>query len=130
MAKLLPTNQPRNTPRRIVTDWRVIHVLKLIKDSVDLDRKLPRVSELASEMHLSRSRLEHLFKEQTGLAMKQCLKGLFLRKAARLLSHGVLTVKEVAFESGYRCPVNLSQDFEKWFGASPSHSRIAHFTKK
>ena len=104
--------------------------LKLIKDSVDLGRKLPTVAELASEVHLSKSRFEHVFSEQTGLTVKQCLKGTVLGKAARLLSQGVLTVKEVAFQCGYRCPVNLTQDFEKWFGVTPSHYRVAHFTKR
>jgi AraC family transcriptional regulator of arabinose operon len=86
--------------------------------------------KLATEVELSVSRLQHLFKHQTGRTLKQYRKGLVLRKAAQLLSGTFLPIKRIASECGYRSPVNFTQDFRHRFGKSPRQCRIAGFTKK
>jgi AraC-like DNA-binding protein len=127
MAKPPPTH----ARRRNISDWRVKRVFDLMACSLEhCSSPPPSVRELAAEVHLSKFRLEHRFKEQTGLTIKQCFKGLALRKAARLLSNSLLSIKAISIECLYKWPVNLTEDFKKWFGKTPSEYRVAHFTKK
>ncbi len=51
------------------------------------------------------------------------VKSFYLRKAKELMATGDLTISEVPYQVGFKCPVYFSQMFKKTFGESPTESR-------
>lgn len=82
--------------------------------SANLDR--PLTLESASEgVHLSGSRLRHLFVEQTGLAFRTYLLWLRLIRAVQLYSEG-LSLTESAHSAGFSDSAHFSRVFKRTFG--------------
>jgi AraC family transcriptional regulator of arabinose operon len=77
------------------------------------------VAELAEQVHLSPSRLAHLFKQAAGVSPIQALLQLRLRQAARLLEFSTLGVAEIAAEVGFDSPFYFSRRFRAQYGVSP-----------
>ncbi len=86
-----------------------------------------RVSHLATQVGLSRSRLEHLFKNETGDTLKSRLRGLRLTRAQSLLSDYALRIKEVGSQCGYSSSSFFTHDFKKMFHMSPTEYRRSTF---
>lgn len=105
------------------TDPRVRVALRLISQRY---REPLTVAELAEAVHLSPSRLAHLFTETVGEAPMQMLVRLRLRQAARLLEFSTLGVGEVAAEVGFESPFYFSRQFSQHFGMSPRAYRRRH----
>lgn len=79
-----------------------------------LDR--PLTLESASQgVHLSGSRLRHLFVEQTGLAFRTYLLWLRLVRAVQLYSEGV-SLTEAAHSAGFSDSAHFSRVFKRTFG--------------
>jgi AraC-like DNA-binding protein len=74
---------------------------------------------LAREFGLSPSRLQHLFKEQTGARLGQWLVELRLQRAAHLLAESNMSVKEVAWAVGYSHSSSFVRAFERVFRQAP-----------
>lgn len=81
------------------------------------------VTQSAGRVGLSRSRFEHLFKEETGVGFKQYLRQTRLLIAKELLLDWTLSIKQVATKVGYRWPADFSREFRNRFGISPSSYR-------
>ncbi|MCS7221469.1 MAG: helix-turn-helix domain-containing protein [Anaerolineae bacterium] len=81
------------------------------------------VSNLASLVSLSPSRLSHLFKEQVGDSIMEMLRKLRLRQAARLLEFTSRQVSEIAQDVGFRSPFYFSRQFKAYYGMSPTAYR-------
>ena len=105
-------------------DWRVQLILTLIEDDV---RRTPSLTDLASELHLSNSRLSHLFKAETGCSLTQYLRLLRVRKARVLLENTFLSVKETMIAVGITDPSHFVRDFKRASGCTPSQYRKLHF---
>jgi AraC-like DNA-binding protein len=75
--------------------------------------------DLAREFGLSRSRLQHLFKERTGARLGQWLVELRLQRAAHLLAESNMSVKEVAWAVGYSHTSSFVRAFERVFHQAP-----------
>src|SRR2546426_6954259 len=77
-------------------DRRIQKVLDILENN-------PRcgISELAEGVNLSRSRLEHLFKEQIGIHLRDYILECRLKTAAELLKSTDMSVKEIAHMAGY-----------------------------
>jgi AraC family transcriptional regulator of arabinose operon len=106
-------------------DDRVAHVLQEISRRY---REPLTVAGLAAAVHLSPSRLAHLFRAATGEAPIQMLLRLRLRQAARLLHYSTLSVAEVAAEVGFVSPFYLARQFRRQFGVSPTAYRAQRHT--
>jgi AraC family transcriptional regulator of arabinose operon len=78
-------------------DPRVQIVLALIAEDL---RREPPLTTLAGFVHLSPSRLRHLFKAETGQTPAQHVKFLRLHKAQELLETTFLSVKEIMSSVG------------------------------
>lgn len=105
---------------RRVADPRVAQVIS------ELNRRYREpltVADLAATVHLSPSRLAHLFQEATGQAPIQMLLHLRLRQAARLLEFSTLGIAEIAAEVGFASPFYFSRQFRRQFGVSPTAYR-------
>lgn len=77
------------------------------------------VHSLALEFNLSSSRLQHLFKQQTGSCLGQVLTERRLQQAIYLLEHTNLRIKEIACTVGYEHTSSFDRAFERRFGYSP-----------
>lgn len=76
----------------------------------------PLVHAAAStKVHLSESRLRHLFVEQTGLAFKTYLIWLRLNRAVQLYSQGA-SLTEAAHSAGFADSAHFSRLFKRNFG--------------
>jgi AraC family transcriptional regulator of arabinose operon len=77
------------------------------------------ISDLAVEFNLSESRLQHLFKQTTGVGLGHTLTEQRLQKAALLLTHSSLRIKEIAAAVGYEHTSSFTRAFEQRFEQAP-----------
>ena len=99
-------------------DRRVRAVLAFLAE-----RSVCSVRELAREVHLSRGRLQSLFKKEMGVLISDYLAEQKLQKAARLLRASSLSIKEIAFAVGYEHHSSFTRAFENRFSQSPKQYR-------
>ena len=94
---------------------RVLHVIE----------KEPHrhIHELALECNLSQSHLQHLFKQHTGFRLGHVLNQRRLERAAELLLHSNMSVKEVASAVGYEHTSSFSRAFMRYFRTAPTQYR-------
>ncbi|HYL75588.1 MAG TPA: helix-turn-helix transcriptional regulator [Bryobacteraceae bacterium] len=107
---------------RSLQDRRLRKVVEMIQSE-----SLDTVHDLAVEVNLSPSHLQHLFKEQTGVCITQLLSEQRLRKAARLLQTSDLSVKEIAFAAGYEHASSFVRAFHRRFAQTPRDYRQQNF---
>jgi two-component system response regulator YesN len=88
------------------------------------------IHELALELNLSPSHLQHLFKGETGSQLGHWLTERRLRRAARLLLENSMSVKEVAYAVGYKHPPSFVRAFERMFRQTPGSYRQEMLTKR
>ena len=106
VERLAPAGQARLPDARIqrVIDHAAAH----------LDGSLGRAATAAG-VHLSPSRLRHLFVEQTGLAFKTYQLWLRLVRAIEVYAEGS-SLTEAAHEAGFSDSVHFSRTFKRTFG--------------
>jgi two-component system response regulator YesN len=102
-------------PLSRVPDGRIRRILEMIESDSSC-----KISDLALEMHLSESRLQHLFKQKTGVGLGHLLTEKRLQKAAVLLAHSNLRIKEIAAAVGYEHTSSFTRAFEQRFAQSPN----------
>ena len=78
------------------------------------------VQVLTSKVHLSESRLSHIFKDKIGVSLKKYLVWSKLKKATYLILNEDLNLIEASFQSGFYDQAHLSNAFKKILGISPS----------
>lgn len=81
------------------------------------------VQELARLVHLSGSRLGHLFKLETGLELRHYLVEARLEKASELLRDTDMQIKEISHLTGYQHVPSFDRVFRKKFKVSPMDYR-------
>ena len=106
-------------------DARVVHVLRTLQGAAG--REPVPLHALAAQVHLSPSRLTHLFHEQTGQSIRRYLLWTKIRRAAPLLLAGV-PLTECALESGFTDAAHMSRTCQRYFGRPPSVLAAGHFT--
>jgi transcriptional regulator GlxA family with amidase domain len=78
-----------------------------------------RARELADLCQISLRTLERHFQKHYGVTVSHWLRELRLKQAYSVLQTGK-SVKEVAFEHGYKQVSHFSREFKSHFGVSPS----------
>lgn len=106
--------------KNALKDRRIEAALKLMDDG--FAKRLTGMG-VAFQVGLSRSRFEHLFREQTGTTFKLRLREIRLARGRCLLAEPRLNVKEIATLCGYAATSNFDRDFKRRFGLSPSQYR-------
>jgi AraC-like DNA-binding protein len=81
------------------------------------------VSGLALKLRLSKSRVSHLFKAETGTSVKSYVLKRRLRKARHLLLTTEMEIKEIAYYVGYHHGSSFARAFKARFGATPNRYR-------
>jgi AraC family transcriptional regulator of arabinose operon len=82
-----------------------------------------RIAELSKSVHLSSSRLRHLFRADTGETIAQHRKDARLEEARFLLRSTLLSVKEIMHRVGISSDSHFAHDFKEACGFSPTQYR-------
>lgn len=101
-------------------DKRIEATRKIIESRY---REALTLKEIGRSVDLSRSHLEFLFKRETGLTLKACLREARLQHAAQVLGKEHVSIKEAAFTAGYLYNSSFDRDFRRRFGKTPSEYR-------
>lgn len=101
-------------------DSRVVEARRYIRTHIRW--KLP-VADIARHCHLSTSRLQHLFKQETGATLKAYLLQEKMAYAGRLLAATVLPLRQIGVLAGYDSYPNFSAAFRKHMGVPPRSYR-------
>lgn len=84
------------------------------------------VAEVARLVRLQPDYLTRLFKDYSGMGLKQFIIAQKMTRARRLLVENFGTVAEIAYEVGFNDPLYFSRLFAKKFGFAPSELRKNH----
>lgn len=81
--------------------------------------KVLQLRDVATELNLSTSHLQHLFKQYAGFPLGRCLAGQRLDIAAHLLRNTKMRIKEIAFAVGYEHASSFIRAFQRRFTEPP-----------
>lgn len=98
--------------------WEVSEVMRYVRKHYF--REDLAISELASHVGISNSRLSVLFKQDTGMTINQFITGIRIERAKELLLQGNYKVYEVAEQVGYVTSQYLSKIFYRETGCYPA----------
>ena len=99
-------------------DIRIMKVLKKIETDPSQS-----ISDLAGMVGLSRSRLTHLFKAETGLSLAELLDTKRMDRAADLLRSTHMRIKEITYMTGFQHPASFSRAFLRKHRCTPGNFR-------
>lgn len=102
------------------SDERIDLVCQFAKANLDQRLSLDRLARI---VNLSRWRLSHIFRQQTGLSAMRWLKAERITQARVLLEGTFLTVKEVRALIGANDASNFAKEFRREYGLSPTQFR-------
>jgi AraC-like DNA-binding protein len=105
-------------------DFRIQRVVQDLNE--DPFRTVPA---LARNCQISVSRLSHLFKDETGLNVRNYRLDRRLETAAGMLMLTGMSVKEVAYSAAYHHCSSFTRAFKTHFGVSPGSYRERQLRK-
>lgn len=83
-----------------------------------------KIGELADILHINRSYLSTLFKEEIGMSPQQYLQKARLNFSTKLLSSSDLSMDEIAIRCGYKNAFHYSKMFKQEFKVPPSKYHV------
>jgi len=98
----------------------VLSAVAIMEETVEERLRLPA---LAKRLGVSADRLERVFKIAVGASPGSYYRKLRLRRAADLLSHSSLSVREVAMCCGFASMSSFGRAFRETYGRSPRAAR-------
>lgn len=90
--------------------------LSILEKNYKQSKKVVFYTELLS---ITEKQLNDVVKRRTGESAKQFISNRLLLEAKRMLFHGELSVKEIAYELNFNEPAHFSNFFKKELGVSP-----------
>ena len=84
----------------------------------------PALESIARDLGLSYSTLRRLFREHTGVSLKQYQTDVRIRRACELLRNSDRSIKAISGYLGYSSPFHFSEQFKKSTGLAPSEWRV------
>ena len=113
-----------NSPKTITT----IKHRMAVQKALDLIRARiqdpPSLGELALLTGLSRTYFSPVFKEVVGMGLQDYLTQARINKAKDLLGNINSTVKQIAYDVGFRDPDHFSRTFKKKTGITPTNWKL------
>ncbi len=88
------------------------------------------VDDMAAELSLSRSRLQHLYNDTFGVSISKDIISSRIEKAKDLLKNPDLTVNDISSIVGYNNPSYFNRQFKSVFGKTPTKFREEYFEKR
>jgi predicted ATPase/AraC-like DNA-binding protein len=97
------------------------HFIQQVNEIIEANLSNERfgVSELARELHMSRSNLHRRIKSASDNSVSQYLKKIRLNKALELLHEDSFTISEVSFRVGFGSPAYFTKCFRDQYGFPP-----------
>lgn len=83
------------------------------------------IEDIVENFHISRSRIQHIFSENSNMGIKEYINFLRLRNAEQLLINTSLSVTEVALNSGFATLRTFNRQFLQKNGVTPTQFRSA-----
>ncbi len=106
------------------------HALKM-RNYIEENATSPtRLQDIAGHAGLSVSRAVHLFKEHFGMSAMQYVLQLRLAHALELLDHSVMSLEQIAAETGLSSYTYFHRVFREKYGISPGAYRKKRIGKK
>lgn len=87
------------------------------------------VDDMADFVNLSRSRFQHLYKENFGINVKSDLIQARIEYCKKLLETTPFTISEIASKTGYKSEYSLMRQFKETTGQTPSEFRKGKINK-
>ncbi len=112
--KLDPSNKQR------LLDPRVLSVCHFITDNLHKNHK---IADIAAHIHISPSRLAHLFSQQIGTGITKWREEQRMIKAQHLLHTSNAPIYHIARQLGYDDQLYFSRLFKRYTGLNPSAYR-------
>ncbi|WP_284241827.1 helix-turn-helix domain-containing protein [Paenibacillus glycanilyticus] len=98
----------------------VTSVTAYVDENLGADLSIERLSELFA---ISTSHLRKIYKEETGLTLKETISGKRIEKAKKLLSEQNLKVQDIALQVGYLTVQSFAKAFKMETGKTPGEYR-------
>lgn len=119
------TVQKPSTPAEPPKNVRSILLSDSVKKALLVMRINPHLSapEVAQAVGKSPSRLEHLFKTETGRSLRRIRNRMRMRYAAELMQSSEVSLKEVAGTVGYQHQSSFSRAFKREYSCPPEEFR-------
>lgn len=115
--------QSENRGRQL--DTRVEEVLIYLEEHYS---ELIQIDELAKMVHLSPSRLTHLFKQDVGESIIETLTKIRINQAAKLLRSTNHSIADIAYSVGFHSSNFFSRKFAGYYGENPMLYRKSRTT--
>lgn len=101
-------------------DVRVLQTISYLKDNATAG---VTVGELAERVHLTESRLQHLFKADVALPIREFIRRQRLRRAAELIATTDERISQICFLAGFSDVSNFNHAFKREFDLCPRDFR-------
>lgn len=115
-----PQCQPGPAPLPSPADPRVARAIELLRAHPD---RFGTLSELATEVQLSTSRLRALCREQLGISTAGLRQRIRLQIAGERLAGSNSRISEIAYSVGFESLAHFDRAFRRLFGVSPKQYR-------
>lgn len=117
LANTYLTDRKQNTePDAKAVRFAVAYITEHLSENISM-------KALAEKLHFSERHFRQRFYQETGRSPKSYQQEARLTKCAYLLTTTAESVQEISDQLGYCSPYQLSRDFKKKFGISPSQYR-------
>lgn len=83
------------------------------------------VSDIANSIGITRSHLNHVFRQELNISIQNFLIDFRMHKSANLLVSTTMSIKEISNQVGYNDQLVFSKAFKKKFGVSPKSYRAS-----
>lgn len=104
--------------KKHIRDLRVLKSMEYITENAV---KEINMKEIAASVFISPSRLSHLFKDETGVTIKNYLLLHRILIALRLIFEGK-NITQACMQAGFSSPSHFADTIHKWFGLSAKRS--------
>ena len=99
------------------SDSRIVQAIDFIGDNIETDF---RISGIAASVHLSESRLRHLFRERVGISISSYVLWTRMKLALREMLAGKTSLADAAHAAGFSDHAHFTRNFRRMFGVPPS----------
>ncbi len=110
-------------PLRLRTGIRNELVLSAIAVMEEVVEERLRIADLAAQLGVSADKLERAFRAEVGISPNAYYRHLRLKRAADLLAHSSLPVRDVALACGFDNMSSFSRAFKELIGQTPTATR-------
>jgi len=102
---------------------RALVLDRLLRELI-ADSRIP-LPDLCDKLRIERHAFQELIRKETGISFRCLRQHVCMQLAAAQLRDSAVSVKEVAYGLGYRCPRNFTRAFSRFAGANPTEFRMS-----